>query len=124
VTENPGFHLAVINWRELMAGQDFKQLYAGVPEAQKAQLLDFRESHPYKQINANRKTWRYFAAGRPGRMLSLTSADDSFSYPRLAILQERYPRAETHVFEAGGHHTYLFFPEAYTEVLERFLAGN
>lgn len=292
-----------------MAGQDFEQLYAGVPEAQKAQLLDFRESHPYKQINVNRKTWRYIAAGHgeeavvllpggflpadmwfyqmialaahyrvlapdayalqglfdldqvcwlleemviaegfeettfiglsagggivqyllqerpgvlanavlshcgpiiydekgarqgrwlltlsrfmpaslirriivrqtsgqapadsqwlafhdayyqeqagklkkemfmrfmelgletrrnfifepddvaawPGRMLLLTSQDDSFSYPRLEILQERYPRAETHVFEAGGHHTYLFFPEVYTQVLEKFLLGD
>jgi pimeloyl-ACP methyl ester carboxylesterase len=292
-----------------MAEQGFEQLYAGVPEAQKAQLLDFRQSHPYKQIKVNRKTWRYIAAGRgeaavvflpgaflpadmwfyqmtaladsyrvlvpdayalqgifdldqvcwlleemlavegfeeatfvglsaggglvqyllqertslvtsavlshcgpiiydeksarqgrrlltlsrflpvsiirrilaretggtppadsrwqafheayfreqatrlekemflrfmelgmetrrnfifdpddvqawPGRMLILTSEDDDFSYPRLAILQERYPRAETHVFEAGGHHTYIFFPEAYTEVLDRFLAGK
>jgi pimeloyl-ACP methyl ester carboxylesterase len=60
----------------------------------------------------------------PGRMLILTSEDDDFSYPRLAILQERYPQAETHVFEAGGHHTVIFFPEAYTEALARFLAGK
>jgi len=60
----------------------------------------------------------------PGRMLLLTSEDDDFSYPRLPVLQERYPQAETHVFEAGSHHTYLFFPEAYTKVLEGFLARN
>jgi pimeloyl-ACP methyl ester carboxylesterase len=61
----------------------------------------------------------------PGRMLLLTSEDDGFSYPRLALLQERYPQAKTHVFEAGGHHAYLYFPEAYTEVLVRFLTrGN
>ncbi|MFN2222931.1 MAG: alpha/beta fold hydrolase, partial [Candidatus Promineifilaceae bacterium] len=60
----------------------------------------------------------------PGRMLILTSEDDDFSYPRLDILQERYRRAETHVFEAGGHHTYIYFPEAYTEVLKGFLAGK
>jgi pimeloyl-ACP methyl ester carboxylesterase len=63
-------------------------------------------------------------AAWPGRMLLLTSEDDDFSYSRLPILQERYPEAETHVFAAGGHHTYLFFPEEYTAVLERFLAGN
>ena len=289
-----------------MAGQSFEQLYAGVPEEQKAQLLAFRKRHPYKQIKANRKTWRYIAAGRgqeavvflpgaflpadmwfyqvdaladryrllvpdayalqglfdldqvswlleemlesegfeaatfvglsaggglvqyllqerpkavanailshcgpiiydergarqgqrllsmarflpvsiirriilrqtsgkspadsgwvafhdayyqeqaarldkemfvsfmklgldtrqdftfkpevieawPGRMLLLTSEDDDFSYPRLEILQDRYPQASTHVFPAGGHHTYLFFPEAYTVAVERFL---
>ena len=60
----------------------------------------------------------------PGRMLLLTSEDDALSYPRLGLLQERYPQAETFVFEAGGHHTYLFFPEAYTEVLQSFLAGE
>jgi pimeloyl-ACP methyl ester carboxylesterase len=292
-----------------MAGQSFEQLYAGVPEAQKAQLLDFRQRYPYKEIKVNRKTWRYIAAGRggaavvflpgaflpadmwffqmtaladsyrvlapdayalqgifdldqvcwlleemlaaegfeeasfvglsaggglvqyllqersalltnavlshcgpiiydeknarqgrllltlsrfmpaslirrilmretggtppanshwqafhaayfqeqsarlkkemflrfmklgmetrrnfifglddlqdwPGRMLILTSEDDDFSYPRLALLLARYPRAETHVFETGGHHTYLFFPEAYTDVLVAFLAGE
>jgi pimeloyl-ACP methyl ester carboxylesterase len=63
-------------------------------------------------------------AAWPGRMLLLTSEDDDFSYPRLAILQERYPQAQTHVFEAGGHHTYLFFPEVYTKVVAGFLAGN
>ncbi|MGD8807826.1 MAG: alpha/beta hydrolase, partial [Chloroflexota bacterium] len=60
----------------------------------------------------------------PGRMLILTSEDDDFSYPRLAILKERYPRAQTHVFEAGGHHTFLFFPEEYTKVLGRFLEAS
>ena len=292
-----------------MAGESFEQLYAGVPEEQKAQLLDFRERHRYKEIKANRKTWRYIAAGRgeeavvflpgaflpadmwfyqvdaladcyrilvpdayalqglfdldqvswlleemlesegfeaatfvglsaggglvqyllqerpkavanailshcgpiiydekgarqgrrllslgrflptsiirriilrqtsgkppadsdwiafhnayyqeqaarlskemfvsfmklgldtrreftfkpevvkawPGRMLLLTSEDDSFSYSQLEILQERYPGTSAHVFAAGGHHTYLFFPEAYTEVVEGFLLGE
>ena len=60
----------------------------------------------------------------PGRMLLLTSEDDSFSYPRLQLLQERYPQAETHVFDEGGHHTYLFFPGVYTEVLKDFLQGS
>jgi pimeloyl-ACP methyl ester carboxylesterase len=66
----------------------------------------------------------------PGRMLLLTSEDDTSSYPKLEILQERYPQASTHVFAAGGHHTYLFYPEAYTEAVVRFLtiegtgAGN
>ncbi len=60
----------------------------------------------------------------PGRMLILTSEDDGFSYPRLALLQERYPRSETYIFEAGSHHTFLFFPEAYTEILAQFLAGE
>jgi pimeloyl-ACP methyl ester carboxylesterase len=63
-------------------------------------------------------------AAWPGRMLLLTSEDDDFSYPRLALLQERYPKAETHVFEEGGHHTYLFYPQAYASVLEAFLDGG
>jgi len=44
--QNLGLSPGRANWRELIAGQGFEQLYAGAPEAQKAQLLDFRESHP------------------------------------------------------------------------------
>jgi pimeloyl-ACP methyl ester carboxylesterase len=61
-------------------------------------------------------------ANWPGRMLLLTSEDDNFSYPRLEMLQGRYPRAQTHVFANGGHHTYLYFPEEYTAALADFLA--
>lgn len=63
-------------------------------------------------------------AAWPGRMLLLTSEDDDFSYSQLDILQERYPRAEKQVFEAGGHHTYLFFPDVYTTALEEFLEAG
>jgi pimeloyl-ACP methyl ester carboxylesterase len=60
----------------------------------------------------------------PGRMLLLTSEDDESSYPELELLQEHYPQAKTHIFAAGGHHTFLFFPEEYTKVLADFLAGE
>jgi pimeloyl-ACP methyl ester carboxylesterase len=61
------------------------------------------------------------AARWPGRMLLLTSEDDNFSFPNQQLLQERYPKAETHIFAQGGHHTYLYIPEEYTAVLEGFL---
>jgi pimeloyl-ACP methyl ester carboxylesterase len=63
-------------------------------------------------------------AAWPGRMLLLTSEDDSFSYPLLETVQERYPQAQSHVFETGGHHTYLFYPEAYTAVVGGFLLSE
>jgi pimeloyl-ACP methyl ester carboxylesterase len=60
-------------------------------------------------------------ASWPGEMLILASRDDELAYRSLPLLQERYPRATTHVFEQGGHHTFMFFPEAYTLVLKTFL---
>lgn len=42
----------------------------------------------------------------------------------LDSLQKRCLRAETHVFETAVCHTYLFFAEAYTQVVDGFLAGN
>ena len=59
-----------------MAGQSFKQLYAGVPEEQKAGLQDFRQNHPYKQIKANRKTWRYVAAGQGEKGIPESAVDN------------------------------------------------
>jgi pimeloyl-ACP methyl ester carboxylesterase len=57
----------------------------------------------------------------PGQILILSSRDDRGAQANLDKLQARYPRARTHVFDEGGHHTYLFFPEAYTGVLRAFL---
>lgn len=59
----------------------------------------------------------------PGQILLLSSQDDSPTFKRLGELQARYPTAQTHVFEQGGHHTVLLFPEIYTAALARFLAG-
>lgn len=57
----------------------------------------------------------------PGEILILSSKDDQLSINSLEKLQARYPRARTHVFEQGGHHTFMFFPEAYTTALKTFL---
>ena len=57
----------------------------------------------------------------PGETLILASRDDQVSVPSLEKLQARYPRARTHLFEEGGHHTFMFFPEAYTAALKGFL---
>jgi len=57
----------------------------------------------------------------PGEVLLLASPDDAATFGSLGKLQARYPRTRTHVFEAGGHHTFMFFPEAYTAVLKAFL---
>jgi pimeloyl-ACP methyl ester carboxylesterase len=56
-----------------------------------------------------------------GQVLVLSSADDENSITSLAKHKTRYPKATTHVFEEGGHHTFMFFPEAYTRVLRMFL---
>ena len=51
----------------------------------------------------------------------LGSRDDTAAFGSLGKLQARYPNATTHVFEEGGHHTFMFFPEAYTAALKTFL---
>jgi lipase len=57
----------------------------------------------------------------PGSVLILSSEDDALSRDAVAKLQARYPRATTELLRAGGHHAFLFFPEAYTAALRRFL---
>lgn len=59
----------------------------------------------------------------PGKILLLSAKDDSTTFPRLNELQARYPTAQTHIFEQGGHHTVLLFPETYTSALTNFLDG-
>ena len=56
-----------------------------------------------------------------GETLILASKDDKAASASLGKLQARYPKAQTHLFEEGGHHTFMFFPEAYTAVLKEFL---
>ena len=56
-----------------------------------------------------------------GETLILASKDDQAAFASLGKLQARYPRAQTHLFEEGGHHTFMFFPEAYTAVLKEFV---
>ena len=56
-----------------------------------------------------------------GETLILASRDDQAAYASLGKLQARYPRAQTHLFEEGGHHTFMFFPDAYTAVLKEFV---
>jgi pimeloyl-ACP methyl ester carboxylesterase len=64
--------------------------------------------------------------GRPwdGQVLLLSSADDEHSIASLTKHKTRYPTATTHVFEEGGHHTFMFFPESYTRTLRRFLQST
>lgn len=59
-----------------------------------------------------------------GPTLLVSSEDDDTSRPALEELKERYPQAEVHVFEDGGHHTLFLRPEAYTEVLQAFLVDR
>jgi len=55
-----------------------------------------------------------------GRILLLSSKDDATTFPRIGEMQARYPAAQTHIFEQGGHHTLLLFPETYNSILETF----
>ncbi|RPH55237.1 MAG: alpha/beta hydrolase [Chloroflexi bacterium] len=57
----------------------------------------------------------------PGRMLILSSRDDAVTLPSLEKLRERHPNAQVHLFNEGGHHTFMLYPETYTTVLTNFL---
>ena len=57
----------------------------------------------------------------PGEILILSSKDDKLSIASMEELKARYPRAKVHVFEQGGHHTFLLFPEEYSSVIRDFL---
>ncbi len=57
----------------------------------------------------------------PGEILVLSSKGDKSSIDHVGELKARYPRARTHIFEEGGHHTFMLFPKTYTAVLEAFL---
>ena len=57
----------------------------------------------------------------PGSILILSSKDDALSRPSVEKLQARYPKARTELLKEGGHHAFLFFPNAYTAALTRFL---
>jgi pimeloyl-ACP methyl ester carboxylesterase len=78
-------------------------------------------------LQGSRETRRHFVhkpevlEAWPGEVLILSSKDDEVTLRSLDELQARYPRAKTHLFEQGGHHTFLFFPKEYTAVLTRFL---
>ena len=74
--------------------------------------LDMRRSFVFKPETL--ETW-------PGEVLVLSSKDDPLSIHSLDELKARYPRARTHVFEEGGHHTFMFFPETFTAALKTFL---
>jgi len=56
-----------------------------------------------------------------GRILLLSSKDDATTFPRIGEMQARYPSAQMHLFERGGHHIVLLFPDIYDSVLTNFL---
>lgn len=54
--------------------------------------------------------------------LVLAGRQDGLTLPRLAFEQaNRLPRAKLHIFERSGHRPWCEEPEAYVEVVERFL---
>ena len=56
-----------------------------------------------------------------GCTLIMTSKDDSVTFGSVEQLRERFPQSRVHVFESGGHHTFMLYPEAYTATLAEFL---
>lgn len=90
-------------------------------------LLDVEKAMVVRFLRSGLETRRRFVyepevlASWPGSILLLASRDDALAQPTLEKLQARYPRAETKLLEKGGHHTFLFFPEAYTAALRGFL---
>ena len=59
-----------------------------------------------------------------GKIMLMSSKDDATTLPQLGEMQARYPSARTHIFEQGGHHTLLLFPEIYNSTLTNFLDGT
>ncbi len=54
-----------------MPDKSFDKLYQGVPQAQKEQLLRFRDGHPLKGLAVDGFLWRYLAGGQGGEALLL-----------------------------------------------------
>jgi pimeloyl-ACP methyl ester carboxylesterase len=84
----------------------------------KADLMQFFESglETAREFKFEPQNWR-------GQTLLLSSKDDTTTFKRLNEMQARYPSAQIHVFEQGGHHTLLLFPEIYNSTLKKFLDG-
>lgn len=80
-------------------------------------------------LQAGLKTRRSFAfkpevmTAWGGEVLILSSEDDQATVGSVGKLQARYPQARTHLLPEGGHHTFMFFPEAYTAALKEFLGA-
>ena len=67
------------------------------------------------------RSFQFDPKGWRRKTLLLSSKDDATTFKRLSVMQARYPAAQTHVFEQGGHHTLLLFPEIYNTTLSNFL---
>lgn len=85
----------------------------------KALLILFLENAMQLRREAHEKSnaissWR-------GRVLILGSEDDSVTIGSLEKLRRRYSDAPVSLFEKGGHHTFMLFPEQYTSALMNFL---
>jgi lipase len=100
---------------------DFHEAYMreAIPNIERSMYVNFLRSSL-----AARRSFTFDPAvlnSWPGSILILSSQDDALSRQSVEQLQARYPRAETHLLEAGGHHAFLFFPKAYTAALKGFL---
>ena len=69
------------------------------------------------------RTFKFDPQSWRGKTLLLMSKDDATTFKRLNEMQARFPAAQTHIFEQGGHHTVLLFPEIYSSTLAIFLDG-
>ena len=63
--------------------------------------------------------------GTTPSLLIIESQNDPLISPELRQrLKKTYPMAQVHTFGEVGHFSYLHNPEAYTQVLERFILSN
>lgn len=63
--------------------------------------------------------------GATPSLLIIESRNDPLINPELRqLLKLTYPRAQVHTFGEAGHFSYLHNPEAYTQVLERFILSS
>lgn len=76
-----------------MKQPDFDRIYKNVPAEQKQMLLDFRASHPYKEIAIHGAVWRYLSCGQGEHVLLFLPGGfvtaDMWFYP-ITALEDRY----------------------------------
>jgi pimeloyl-ACP methyl ester carboxylesterase len=60
-------------------------------------------------------------SGWKGKALLIDSRDDGDTIDKFQELIDTYPGAEIHLFETGGHHAHMLFPQEFTQIAAEFL---
>ena len=71
----------------------FERIYAGVPRDQVDRLVEFRVSHPYKEVTVGAARWHYIACGSGEQTLVLlpgVSRQAESTFVLISLLEGRY----------------------------------